>query len=109
MRINHKPQCLFKNKLNQYTYISKQNKAKMKFKVGDIVRLKHVPEEDKVQKYDKYWDGFEKWEGMLATIIREIPQHNAYEIEIHKEIGFKKWLYQEAWLENPYDMNNYRK
>lgn len=37
----------------------------MKFKVGDIVRLKHVPEEDKVQKYDKYWDGFEKWEGML--------------------------------------------
>lgn len=82
---------------------------KMKFKIGDIVRLKHVPEEDKVQKYDKYWDGFEKWEGMLATIIREIPQHNAYEIEIHKEIGFKKWLYQEAWLENPYDMNNYRK
>ena len=80
-----------------------ESDAKMKFKEGDIVRLKHPSEEDKQNAKLKYFDTFKKYEGLTATVLQLTAAGN-YTIRIenaHKSV----YTYDKNWLENIVEYN----
>lgn len=64
----------------------------MTFKVGEKVRLKHVPSTEKKGKTLRYRKLFEQFEGLTATIKKCYPEHDAYNIDIHfpQDTAFRK-------------------
>lgn len=70
----------------------------MKYKVDEIVKLKHVTEEDKQKSQLTYYDGFKKYEGLTGTILA-ITKSNKYEVLIHTSKPNTKFFYEELWLE----------
>ena len=80
-----------------------ESNAKMKFKEGDIVRLKHPSEEDKQNAKLKYYDTFKKFEGLTATVLQLTTAGN-YTIRIdnaHKSV----YTYDKNWLESIVEYN----
>lgn len=76
----------------------------MKFKEGDIVRLKHPTEEEKKHDIISYTILFETYEGSTATIRRCLPHYKAYNIDINQPKNGAydpsgNWNYSEEWLE----------